>query len=149
MSSKISVEILSTMLDQLGFESEITLQETEKGCCLQIASPDSQILIGQKGDRLDDIQYLVNRILQDKDPESEKVRVDCDHYRENSEKQLQEKVLELAEEVKRTGIEKRLQPLNAYHRRLVHNFLVEDSEVSTSSPQGSSRFKRITISPNT
>lgn len=146
MSKETSVEILSSMLDQLGFQAEVGYEETDKGPCLQIDSPDSKYLIGQKGDRLDDIQYLVNRVLQDKEPDSERVRVDCDHYREESEARLKEKVLSLAEEVKESGAPQRLQPLNAYHRRLVHNFLVDDNEVETSSPSGTSRFKKITIS---
>lgn len=135
------------MLEQLGFEAEITYEESDKGDTLQISSPDSRYLIGQKGDRLDDIQYLVNRVLSSQEPDSDRVRVDCDRYREESEERLKEKVLNMAAEVKETGEPKRLQPLNAYYRRLVHNFLVDDHEVETSSPSGSSRFKKITISP--
>ena len=144
--SEEAKKILSTMLDHLGFDHEIGVEPTDQGPCLQIDSPDSKYLIGQKGDRLDDIQYRVNRVLQNQDPESDRVRVDCDHYRTDSEARLQEKVLQYAEEVKETGRSKRLQPLNAYHRRLVHNYLVDDNEVQTSSPEGSSRFKKITIS---
>ncbi len=145
MTKETSVEILSTMLEQLGFEASINYEEAERGPCLQIDSPDSRFLIGQKGDRLDDLQYLVNRVLQDKEPDSARVRVDCDHYREQSEAKLRDQVLELAEEVKASGEPKKLQPLNAYHRRLVHNFLVDVDGVKTISPSGDSRFKKITI----
>lgn len=146
MANETSVEILDKMLDQLGFDADVVLENSDQGPCLQISSPDSKYLIGQKGDRLDDIQYLVNRVLQSQEPDSDRVKVDCDRYREESESRLREKVLRLAEEVKETGEPKRLQPLNAYHRRLVHNFLVEDEAVETTSPSGHSRFKKITIS---
>ena len=136
------------MLDALGFDSKVELESTEHGPCLQITSPDSKHIIGQKGDRLDDFQYLVNRVLQTQDPESERVRVDCDHYREQSEARLKEKVLRYAQEVKETGEAKRLPPLNAYHRRLVHNYLVDDHDIKTISPEGNSRFKKITITLN-
>ncbi len=147
MGNELSVEILEKMLDTLGFEGEVTLEETEEGQCLQVSSADSKYLIGKKGDRLDDLQYLVNRIMQSQAPETERVKVDCENYRSEAEARLQEKVLRFAEEVKETGKSRRLQPLNAYYRRLVHNYLVDDAEVTTSSPQGSSRFKAITISP--
>ena len=135
------------MLDQLGFEAEVELEQVDQGACLQIRSPDQKYLIGSKGDRIDDIQYLVNRVLQAKIPESERVRVDCEGYRERSEAQLRDKVLRIAEDVKLSGKSKRLPPLNAYHRRLVHNFLAENSFVETSSPAGKSRFKKMMILP--
>lgn len=146
MAEETSVQILSSMLDQLGFDAEVTLDDSDQGKCLQINSEDSKYLIGQKGDRLDDIQYLVNRVLQHQEPDSERVKVDCDNYRAESESRLKEKVLRLAEEVKESGEPRQLQPLNAYHRRLVHNYLVDDAAVETSSPRDNSRFKKITIS---
>ena len=146
MSSEASAQILDKMLGSLGFEAEVAVEESDQGVCLQIQSPDSKYIIGQKGDRLDDIQYLVNRVMQNQDPDSERVKVDCDQYRTETETRLKEKVLRYAEEVKESGKPKRLQPLNAYYRRLVHNYLVDDNEIETSSPHGSSRFKKITIS---
>ncbi len=142
-----AVSILSNMLDQLGFDAEVEVEQVDEGVCLQIRSPDQKHLIGSKGDRLDDIQYLVNRVLQAKLPESERVRVDCEGYRARSEAELRDKVLSMAEEVKLSGKPKRLPPLNAYHRRLVHNFLADDQFVETSSPAGKSRFKKMMIVP--
>jgi len=147
MANEVSVEILEGMLANLGLEGQVTLEQTEEGPCLQVASEDSKYIIGQKGDRLDDFQYLVNRVMQVQEPDSDRVKVDCDNYRADSEERLREKVLRYAEEVKETGNSKRLQPLNAYHRRLVHNFLVDDEEVETFSPDGSSRLKKMTIAP--
>ena len=141
----MSVEILNKMLGSLGLEGDVSLEQSEEGACLQISSEDSKHIIGQKGDRLDDIQYLVNRVMQSQDPGTDRVKVDCDNYRKDSEERLREKVLSYAEEVKESGEPKRLQPLNAYHRRLVHNFLADDERVETSSPDGNTRFKKMTI----
>ena len=148
MGNEVSVEILEKMLTHLGLEGEVNLEQSEEGPCLQISSEDSKYIIGQKGDRLDDIQYLVNRVMQSQDSDTDRVKVDCDNYRAEAEQRLREKVLRLAEEVKESGEPKRLQPLNAYHRRLVHNFLVDDDQVETVSPSGSSRFKKMTIAPS-
>jgi len=126
MSNEVSVGILEKMLNSLGLEGQVTYEDSDTGACLQISSEDSKYIIGQKGDRLDDIQYLVNRVMQSQDPDTDRVKVDCDNYRADSEERLKQKVLRYAEEVKESGNPKRLQPLNAYHRRLVHNFLVDD-----------------------
>jgi len=145
MANEVSVEILENMLATLGLDGQVELEQTEEGLCLQITSEDSKYIIGQKGDRLNDFQYLINRVMQVKEPDSDRVKVDCDNYRTESEERLREKVLRYAAEVKETGKPKRLQPLNAYHRRLVHNFLVDDEEVETFSPEGKSRLKKMTI----
>ena len=138
-------KILDSMLGKLGFEVEIEEQVSEDGIALQISSEDSKILIGRHGERLDDIQYLVNRILQKHDDDAPRVKVDCDHFREQEEERLEEQARDLAEKVKESGKSTRMRPLNAYHRRIVHNALVDDEEVETTSPRGSDRLKRIEI----
>jgi spoIIIJ-associated protein len=138
-------KILDSMLGKLGFEVEIEEQVSEDGIALQISSEDSKLLIGRHGERLDDIQYLVNRILQKHDEDAPRVKVDCDHFREQEEERLEEQARDLAEKAKESGKSMRMRPLNAYHRRIVHNALVDDEEVETTSPRGSDRLKRIEI----
>ena len=59
-----ATKILDTMLGHLGFPATIEAQDTHDGPCLQIHSGESEAIIGKDGDRLDDLQYLVNRILR-------------------------------------------------------------------------------------
>jgi spoIIIJ-associated protein len=141
-----ATKILDTMLGHLGFTASIELQETADGPCLQIHSGESQALIGKEGDRLDDIQYLVNRILRRHYPKAERIKVDCEHFRSIQEDQLHEEIKGIAERVKTTGKPFQMRPLNAYYRRLVYNILVDDPQIVSHSPQGDDRLKRITIS---
>lgn len=113
--------------------------------CLNISSLDSQYIIGGDGDRLDDLQYLVNRMIQRKMEDAPRVKVDCDHYRERNEARLLEKARSLAERVQESGKPMKMPPLNAYHRRLVHNALQSMEGIVTESEEGDSRYKRITI----
>jgi len=138
-------KVVRTMLGHLGFEVDVVIEEGTDGPCLQLSSPDSQFIIGKNGDRLEDIQYLVNRIVSKHFPEMPRVKVDCDGYRKIQEEQLLEKVVELAHKVKADGRAARTRPLNAYYRRLVHNVLAEIEGIETSSPEGNSRYKRIKI----
>lgn len=138
-------KILDTMLGHLGIPAEIELETCEEGPCLQIRSPESNILIGRDGERLDDLQYLVNRILHKHVAKSPRVRVDCEHFRAMREDNLRAEVREVAERVKSSGRAFELRPLNAYYRRIVHNVLLDDPAVESHSPSGDSRLKRITI----
>lgn len=138
-------KILDTMLGHLDFPVNIELQETEDGPCLQILTSESQHLIGKDGERLDDLQYLVNRILKKHFPKAKRVRIDCEHYRAIQEDHLAEEVRGLAERVKASEKPFKMRPLNAYYRRLVHNALVDHPEVESVSPQGGDRLKQITL----
>lgn len=140
-------QILGNMVTHLGFEATIEEQEGQEGACLQVLTEESSLLIGRHGERLDDLQYLVNRILQKKMEEPPRIRVDCDHFRVRQEEKLVETALDLAEKAKESGKAMKMRPLNAYHRRIVHNALIDDDEVETVSPRSEERLKCILIKP--
>jgi spoIIIJ-associated protein len=140
-------KILDTMLGHLGFVATIEVQQTDDGPCLQIHTGESQALIGEDGDRLDDLQYLVNRILRRHFPKADRIKVDCEHFRSIQEDQLQDEIRSIAERVKTSGKSFHVRPLNAYYRRLVHNVLSAHPDVVSHSPEGDDRLKRIRISP--
>jgi len=139
-------KILITMIGHLGFQIEVAMEKLDDGVCLQITAEHSKSIIGRNGDRLEDIQYLVNRILQKHYPDAPRVKVDCDAYRLHQEENLVQKAKDLAVKVEETGKSVRTRPLNAYYRRIVHNALV-DAPVKTHSPKSSARYKRVEISP--
>lgn len=141
-----ATKILDTMLGHLGLATTIEVQDTADGPCLQIHATESAVLIGREGERLDDLQYLVNRILRRQFPKAERIKVDCEHYRSMREDQMAEEIRDIAERVKQTGNPYQMRPLNAYYRRMVHHILVEDPLIVTHSPDGDDRLKRITIS---
>ncbi len=145
---QIAEKILDAMLGHLGLPAEIEIQETQDGACLQIFSSEKDTIIGENGERLDDIQYLVNRILRRQIQDADRVNVDCEHFRSMQEDNLQEEVREMIELVKTQGKTYRMRPLNAYYRRLAYNVIAEDDAISAVSPKGDDRLKRISISPN-
>lgn len=138
-------QILDTMLGYLGFVVTIEEDNGEDGPTLQILCETPDDLIGRRGEVLEDIQYLVNRILQRRDATAPRIRVDCEYYRTMREDRLLEKVKQQAERVRATGHAVSLNPLNSYYRRLVHNMFVDDPTVMSESAPGSQRFKRITL----
>lgn len=140
-------QILEAMVTHLGYEVTIEEEKSEEGACLQVLTEESDLLIGNHGDRLDDLQYLVNRILQKKMQDPPRIRIDCDHFRVRQEEKLITTARELADKAKDSGKPMKMRPLNAYHRRIVHNALIDDDEVETVSPRSDERLKRILIQP--
>jgi len=142
-------EILDTMLGYLGFAVEIKETETDGTLTLQVYTPEKEKLIGEEGEVIDDLQFLLNRILQVRDPSSPKVQVDVEHFREMRNDRLVARVRKVAELVRETGNPFHLDPMNAYDRRVVHNAFKNDPEVTTWSPSDDARVKRITLKRRT
>lgn len=138
-------EILDTMLGYLGFVCDIKEFETPNGLVLQLYTPERDRLIGRHGETLEEIQFLLNRLLQASNKDAPRVHVDVEHYREMREDDLVQRVRQLSEIVRKTGRPYHLDPMNAYDRRIVHNAFKDDAEVMTWSPPDDARIKRITL----
>jgi spoIIIJ-associated protein len=139
-------ELLDTILGYLGFVVDIDEQTNESGNqVLQIYTEESRRIIGRDGETLDAIQFLLNRLIQTKNKDAQKITVDCEHYRSMREDRIVHRVRELAERVRITGRSLQLEPMNSYERRIVHNAFKDDPDVATWSPSDSARIKQITL----
>jgi spoIIIJ-associated protein len=138
-------EILDTMLGHLDFVAEIQEVETETGVQLQVFTAEGEALIGPNGETLEDLQFLLNRILQSADRNAPRVQVDISHWRAMRDDKLRQRIRQIAETVRLTGRPVKLEPMNSYDRRIVHNTLKDDPELMSFSPTDDARIKRITI----
>lgn len=138
-------ELLDTMLGHLDFAFEIKEIESGDGITLQIYSPEKERITGRRGEVMEDLQLLVNRMLLAKNPKAPRVTVDVEHYREMHDDSLVARVKQLAEVVRTTGRSFQLEPMNSYQRRIIHNAFKNDPEIITWSPPDEARIKRITI----
>ncbi|MBA2431390.1 MAG: KH domain-containing protein [Chthoniobacterales bacterium] len=139
-------ELLDTILGYLGFVVEIDETRNEGGnLTLQVYTEESSRVIGRDGETLEAIQFLLNRLIQAKERDAEKVIVDCEHFRSMREDKIVQRVRELAERVRISGRSLQLEPMNSYERRIVHNAFKDDPDVATWSPNDSARIKQITL----
>jgi spoIIIJ-associated protein len=138
-------EILDTMLGHLGFVAEIQEFEIDGGVQLQIFTAEAERLIGPDGSTLEDLQFLLNRILQTQDRDAPRVQVDVAHWRAMRDDNLRQRIRQVADTVRQTGRATKLEPMNSYDRRVVHNTLKDDPDVMSYSPNDDARIKRITI----
>lgn len=139
-------QIVDTMLGYLGFTVKIDEVDGPEGPTLQLHTEDSRLLIGRHGATLEDIQYLVNRILQRHLSHAPRIRVDIEYFRSIREDKMVQQAREIGERVRITGQSHTLDPMNSYYRRLIHNVFADDHEVQSISVDGTDpRFKRIML----
>jgi len=136
---------LDTMLGYLGFAATVSLDRATS--TLHVNSGDGPLLIGKNGERLEEIQHLVNRIVLDHDMTAPRVHIDIDNYRATRDHRLIEEAEGIAARVIATGRTVKLEPMNSYERRLIHHHFKDHPAVTTWSPPDDARIKCISLSP--
>lgn len=124
---------LEKLLDLLGFPAVAEEHQLEEGLFLDVKTDDSGRLIGRQGQTLNDLQYILNRLLFLQDPQAPKVTVDVGGYRSQARDALIKKALDAAEKVRRWGDVVELEPMNAFDRRIIHHALKDAPDVETHS----------------
>jgi len=129
----------------LGVEVEF-LPEQEGVLPISVKSEEPQILIGEGGQTLIEIQRLLKMILKKKIQEEFRIDLDINNYKKKKADYLKEVAVSTADDVSLTKKEKELAPMPSYERRIIHLALVERTDVVTESI-GEEPERRIIIKP--
>lgn len=140
--SKATLEKILTLLD---FAATVEEHDMDGTVLLDVKTEDSGRLIGRQGQTLSDLQYLVNRLLFQKDKNAPKVMVDVGGYRAQAREALVKKARDAAEKVRRWGDVVELEPLSAFDRRIVHNAIKDDPDIETHSVEVEGTDKKVVL----
>ncbi|MCF0237150.1 MAG: protein jag [Sphaerochaetaceae bacterium] len=137
---------IDEMISHMGYESKTTVSSRKgRKINLEIDSNDSNIIIGRKGKNLDAIQVLAN-VFAGKTDTERKIIVDSEGYRVRHEEAIIKNAYRTAQQVRKTGRSRLLEPMNPYERRLVHTALSDVTGIDTKS-EGEGLIKQIRIIP--
>ncbi len=139
-------EMVEGILSKMDISCVVEGAETNGNLCLNITSPQSALIIGKRGQTIDALQYLLNRMLSKKMGQKVKVLLDTENYRNKHASKIESLARETADEVRSTGKAVFLAPMNSRDRRIVHLTLQNDKDVRTVSKGEGSR-RKIKISP--
>ncbi len=114
---------------------------------VDLAGDDVDWCFADDGEILMAIEHLLPRMIRSlSGGETTPVRVDCDNFHEIREERLRSLAQQVAEEVRRRGKPRFLEPMNPGDRRIIHTTLADDPNVVTES-EGDGYFKRIMVRP--
>jgi spoIIIJ-associated protein len=139
-----AADFLEGLLDALDLPGDIRIRTTEDHAEVEVVEIGSGALIGRRGQTLEAIQELVRCALQRQFQRRSRVKVDAEGYRSRRLEKLIEKAEEAIDEVLETGEPVRLEPMDVFERKSVHQ-LVADVEGLTSRSQGREPARRIVI----
>ena len=146
MAAETARKTLQDLLGLLEIEAGIDLKEEPERILLNIKGDGSGLLIGRKGQTLDALEYLINKIVHKGAEDKKRIIVDTENYRSRREESLVLLAQRLGDKAKRLGRPVTISPMSAHDRRLIHLALQEDKTLRTCST-GTGLYRKIVISP--
>ncbi len=142
------VDFLKGVFETMNLEVEIVTEIDEEGAlAIELKGKHMGILIGKRGQTLDALQYLTNRVANKNQEGFVRVKLDTENYRKRRKETLENLAKNIASKVKRTRKPVSLEPMNPYERRIIHSALQADRYVSTHS-EGEEPYRRVVVTPN-
>lgn len=138
--------LVSSVLEAMGFEARIEVYDAGGFIAADVAPDNTALFIGQKGETIDALQYLVNVSAFRDRPFFKRVVLDAEGYRQRRVEAIQGMAHRTARRAVRERRTVEMPPMNASERRVVHLFLSENPGVSTES-EGSGDNRRVKVSP--
>ena len=126
-------EYLQKLLKDLGFTSNIEIKNKEEVPTYTIYSDNDALLIGKNGKNLKALSILTSQHLLNELGRNFKFTIDINSYKEKREKSLESLARRIAREVATTKVEAKLDSMNSYERRIIHNALTNNKRVYTES----------------
>jgi spoIIIJ-associated protein len=139
-------ELLEEVADGLSLDVDVEVREDDGVLRGNLRGEDVGLFIGRRGQTIDAVQHLAQRIVFREGPSPVRVVVDADGYRERRAESLQADAEGAAEEALRSGAPVELEPMPAAERRIVHEYLRDRGGVETHS-EGDEPERRLVVSP--
>ena len=125
--------LIKDLLKNIGFDVEIEITVNNNVPTYRLYSDNDALLIGKDGRNLKAFTTIINQIIIKEIGTNYKFIIDVSDYKKRNDQHIETLAKKLAKEVKNTGIEVKMDRMNSYQRRLVHNILSNNKYVYTES----------------
>jgi predicted RNA-binding protein Jag len=142
-----AVKTFETMLQLAGFSGKVRGKKRENHkIFLEVYDTDDDAgrIIGKGGSTLESFQTLLRHFIIRKFSVPVRIMIDAADYRSKRFLQLKDKALKAAEEVKATGDELELDPMNSAERRSIHLLFENDTTIRTFS-EGEGSLRKVVL----
>lgn len=121
--SELGKDLLKELLNDLNVKANVETKIRENQIKYQIHSENNSILIGKNGHILDSIQVYVRQAIYTAIDLYVNITIDVENYKEKQNYFLEKKVKKIAREVTLSKVDAKLDPMNSYERKIVHDAL--------------------------
>lgn len=139
-------ETLIEIINLMNITANLEVRRRDNNVTITIYSDNNSILIGKNGRTISALQTIIRQIVLSQVKSELQIIIDVENYKEKRITSLERMAKKLAKEVATTKIETKLDPMNSYERRAIHNILSKNKYVYTES-EGVEPNRYIVIKP--
>jgi spoIIIJ-associated protein len=145
-SIDIGRAVLERIVDGITTGASISIEEKPDRILFDIQGGTAGVLIGKRGQNLEAIHYLVEKVVNKNAGSRVRIQVDVEGYLETRRNSLKRLAERLAQKSKKTGKPMTIGQMNAHDRRIIHLALKDDNSVRTQS-MGDGYYRKLVIFP--
>jgi spoIIIJ-associated protein len=135
-----------SLIEAMGIDATVDVYDSGDAIAVDVTTEETGLFIGQKGETIDAVQYLLNVVTYKKRPFSKRIIVDSEGYRQRRIEAIQGMAHRTARRALREKRPLSLPPMSPAERRVIHLFLKENPDVTTSS-EGEEENRRVVVNP--
>ena len=139
-------ESVKEITELMNIKVNLEVRRREETITITLFSDNNSILIGKNGKNLQAFQNIIRQIVPNTINEKYKIIIDIENYKEKRLITIERLAKRVAREVKTSKVEAKLDPMNSYERRIVHNVLTNNKFVYTES-EGEEPNRYVVIKP--
>ena len=139
-------QALQKIISYISEEADVTVEADNNIVLYNVVGGNSGVLIGKRGQNLEAIQYIIDKIVNKNSEKRIRLQVDVEGYLKARKDNLVKLAVRLAEKTKKTGRPSTIGQISAQDRRTVHLVLKSDKEVRTQSI-GDGYYRKLVIFP--
>ena len=143
---RVGREALQKMVTLITEDATVVAETDEDRLLLRVEGGNSGVLIGRRGQTLEAMQFLTDKIINRCSESRVRLKVDIEGYMETRKANLQSLAFKMADKAKKTGKPATINQMTAQDRRIVHLALKDDHRVRTQS-MGDGYYRRLVIFP--
>lgn len=126
-------ELIKSIIIDMALSVNMEVKKRDESLTITIYSDNNAVLIGKNAKTLDALNTIIKQSVYKEIGENYKFVLDIGEYKQKREWNLEKMAKQIAREVARTRVEAKLDPMNSYERRIIHNTLTNNKKVYTES----------------
>ncbi len=142
----VAQELAQKIFKALSIDADMTAIKDADQWWIKVKGSEPGILIGKKGQTLEAIQYLLDKVVNKQCGKGNRIIIDVEGYIESRKTELKDLASRLAKKTSKTGKPSTMNRMNAHDRRVVHVTLKNNRSVRTQSV-GEGYYRKLIIFP--
>ncbi len=139
-------ELVKDITTLMGLNINMEVKKREESLNITIYADNNAVLIGKNARTLNALNTIIRQSVYKEIGENFKFVLDVSEYKQKREWNLEKMAKQIAREVAKTKVEAKLDPMNSYERRIIHNTLTNNKKVYTES-SGEEPNRYVVIKP--